>query len=152
MIGRIQSVEGPNQHGWFTVAINGTKYGTKKSEVADRARQFIGKDAHVEVESKVNGQYTNHYINNVTAASGSGSSGTPGGMSDEDKLRVTRLSAVSSAATLLAGAGVNADALFSLADSIVAYGFRGRPGSTTNQGYENPQPEQASYPTDDIPF
>ena len=153
----IEGVYGPNEHGFYDIKADGKKFSTKKSNIAERAKEFHNRQATLEYTEKQNGQYTNYYLENVTAPGGGGPSGSSGtgsrGMSPEDVLRVTRLSAVSSAATLLNGTSTDAETLFKIADAIVAYAYRGRPGSTTN-AYSEPEPVQVplSAADDDIPF
>jgi hypothetical protein len=69
MSAMVESVEGPNERGWFTIYAGGKKLSTKKVELAQMAAQYRGQIVLVgwsEKTNESNGRvYTNTYLESV---------------------------------------------------------------------------------------
>lgn len=140
---------------WDVALGTGFSAGTFKAELATKAQQFVGQQAQVRVRLKDNGYYDLIDIAAVgqpltTPQQGGGGGGRRGGggMSPEDKLRATRLSAASTAASLLStrlGSGeAIADVIGdfrALAEEVVNFGYSGKWGETGTPAGAIPAPE-----------
>lgn len=62
----VQDVE-KTSSGWFEITLEDDerKLSTKSQELADAAFQSRGKEVEAAITSKVNGRFTNHYVNEI---------------------------------------------------------------------------------------
>lgn len=138
---------------------------TFKSEIGNRATLLRGQTALVVYTEQTKPSddgtrvFVNRYLDSIeprTAAnwppaSAPASSGG-GGMTVETQQRVTRLSAISTAANYGAGVGLNEDAVFELAQEIYDWAMTGERSEPVAPTYSAPEPAQSYASDQDIPF
>jgi hypothetical protein len=112
---------------------DGNTYATFDAKTFAKAASLVGQAASARVNVKQNGQYTNYYLNDIAPQGQLSATSAPvatqapstpprpqqGGMSAEDKARVTWLSCLSSAAHGLV-AGLDAHEILRLAQTFYA--------------------------------
>lgn len=115
----VKEVDGPNASGWYEVELeDGRKASTKNEEMAKTAFQSRGSEVPVEISERVNGKFTNIYLNEIDgikdtpkrgrkASTTSGSAPAPsrGGKTPEEQNRIARQWAYGRAVELLVGSG-----------------------------------------------
>lgn len=111
----VEKVDGPNTNGWYTVTFEGGREATTKNEdLAKTAFQSRGSEVPVVISERVNGKFTNVYLNEIdgvkdtpkrsgkpAATASKGSSGRTPAEND----RIARQWAYGRAIELLIGSG-----------------------------------------------
>lgn len=113
----VDKVDGPNTNGWYEVHFeDGVVATTKNEDVAKTAFQSRGSEVPVVISERVNGRFTNIYLNEIDGvkdtprkgakAKASTTSGGSGyGKSPEEQERIARQWAYGRAVELLVGSG-----------------------------------------------
>jgi hypothetical protein len=150
---------------------DGNTYATFDAKTFAKAQPFAasGLPVSARVSVKQNGQYTNYYLNDIAPQGQLSATSAPvalaaptvprpqqgGGMSAEDKARVTWLSCLSSAAQSVAGSGAGSFEILAVAQELYAATARGE----YKQAASHPEPVVAGVAgappvneTDPIPW
>jgi hypothetical protein len=137
IIARIEAVEEKEVSGDRTVYKatlgDGMQVATLKPEIGARLHEFVGRNARIEVTTKVTGEYTNHYVEKIEEADGeapaqSGLVDAPSAVrkQDETAQRIARTSAYVQAAEDARSAGLPGTVSWKTVDEVLAWILEGR--------------------------
>lgn len=142
----------------YRVMVGNREYTTFKRDLAEAAKELIGREAEIDFQVKQNGNYTNYYLDSVlpvrpSQQNGSGQlsldQGTPSS-SEERELRIMRQSALARAIETLPyfeKAEQSRETLATLAEEYLSYFLSGNwENNAALAGSSSFQPD------DDIPF
>lgn len=111
----VEKVDGPNSNGWYEVTFEGGKVATTKNEeLAKAAFQSRGGEVAVVISERVNGRFTNVYLNEIDGVKDTPRKGkattasapkSGGGRTPAENDRIARQWAYGRAIELLIGSG-----------------------------------------------